>query len=58
MEFAEANKFPNLEGEPEAGQWYRVPIPGAVSASGKPYWGYFRKGTEPNPLYLIILCVM
>ncbi|KQO05878.1 pectin acetylesterase-family hydrolase [Paenibacillus sp. Leaf72] len=46
--FAKANKFPVLEGDPEIGQWYRVPIPGAVSANGSPYWGYYRKGTEPN----------
>lgn len=46
------HQFPVLEGEPEAGQWYRLPVPGAMSAEGLPYWGFLRKGTEPN----LIVC--
>jgi hypothetical protein len=41
-------QFPILEGKPEAGEWYRLPVPGAISADGLPYWGFLRKGTEPG----------
>ncbi|MEY8745731.1 hypothetical protein AB9M62_41545 [Bacillales bacterium AN1005] len=41
-------QFLILEGQPEAGEWYRLPVPGAISADGLPYWGFLRKGTEPG----------
>lgn len=46
------HQLPVLEGEPEEGQWYRLPVPGAISADGLPYWGLLRKGTKPN----LIVC--
>lgn len=42
------HQFPVLEGEPEAGKWYRLPVPGALCSGGFPYWGYLRKGTQPG----------
>lgn len=38
--------FPTLEGEPEIGQWYDVPVEGALSSDGSEWHGIFRKGTE------------
>lgn len=48
IKLAKERQVEVLEGEPEEGQWYRIPVPGAVCAGGSPYWGYLRKGTEPN----------
>ena len=38
--------FPELEGEPEIGKWYDVPVEGALSSDGSEWHGIFRKGTE------------
>ncbi len=38
--------FPTLEGEPEIGKWYDVPVEGALSSDGSEWHGIFRKGTE------------
>ena len=40
------NTFPTLEGEPEIGKWYDVPVEGALSSDGSEWHGIFRKGTE------------
>ena len=40
------NTFPILEGEPEIGKWYDVPVEGALSSDGSEWHGIFRKGTE------------
>ncbi|QLG40510.1 pectin acetylesterase [Paenibacillus sp. E222] len=46
--YLQEHQLPVLEGVPDKGQWYRVPVPGAICAGGSPYWGYLRKGTEPG----------
>ena len=38
--------FPELEGEPEIGKWYDVPVENAFSSDGSEWHGIFRKGTE------------
>ena len=38
--------FPVLEGEPEIGKWYDIPVEGALSSDGSEWHGIFRKGTE------------
>lgn len=38
--------YPKLEGEPEIGKWYDVPVEGALSSDGSEWHGIFRKGTE------------
>ena len=38
--------FPELEGEPEIGKWYDIPVAGATSSDGSEWHGIFRKGTE------------
>ncbi len=38
--------FPELNGEPEPGTWYEVPVEGAKSSDGSEWHGIFRKGTE------------
>ncbi|MBR2550963.1 MAG: pectin acetylesterase [Clostridiales bacterium] len=38
--------FPKLEGEPEIGKWYDVPVENAFSSDGSEWHGIFRKGTE------------
>ena len=40
------NTFPKLEGEPEIGKWYDVPVKNAFSSDGSKWHGIFRKGTE------------
>ena len=40
------NTFPKLEGEPEIGKWYDVPVENAFSSDGSEWHGIFRKGTE------------
>ena len=40
------NTFPTLEGEPEIGKWYDVPVEGALSSDGSEWHGIFRKGAE------------
>ncbi|MBY9078340.1 hypothetical protein KIH86_02760 [Paenibacillus sp. HN-1] len=45
-------QLPVLDSEPLTGAWYKVPVPDAVCAGGTPYYGYMRKGTEPN----LIVC--
>jgi len=44
--YLQEHQLPVLEGVPDSGKWYRVPVPGATCAGGSPYWGYLRKGTE------------
>ena len=38
--------FPKLEGEPEIGKWYDVPVEIAKSSDGSEWHGIFRKGSE------------
>ena len=38
--------YPKLEGEPEIGKWYDVPVEGALSSDGSEWHGIFRKGKE------------
>ena len=38
--------FPKLEGEPEIGKWYDVPVEIAKSSDDSEWHGIFRKGTE------------
>lgn len=38
--------LPQLEGEPEVGEWYAIDIDNAVSSDGSKWQGYFRKGSE------------
>lgn len=38
--------FPKLEGEPEIGKWYDVPVENAFSSDGSEWHGIFRKGAE------------
>jgi hypothetical protein len=38
--------FPELEGKPEIGKWYDIPVAGATSSDGSEWHGIFRKGTE------------
>ena len=38
--------FPKLEGEPEVGKWYDVPVEIAKSSDGSEWHGIFRKGSE------------
>lgn len=38
--------FPELQGEPEIGKWYEIPVEGAQSSDGSEWHGIFRKGTE------------
>ena len=40
------NTFPKLEGEPEIGKWYDVPVENAFSSDGSEWHGIFRKGAE------------
>ena len=40
------NTFPKLEGEPEIGKWYDVPVENAFSSDGSEWHGIFREGTE------------
>ena len=40
------NTFPTLEGEPEIGKWYDVPVENAFSSDGSEWHGIFRKGPE------------
>lgn len=40
------NTFPKLEGEPEIGKWYDIPVENAFSSDGSEWHGIFRKGTE------------
>lgn len=43
-------KHPELEGEPEVGQWYRITPESAKSSNGTEWHGMLRKGTE-NKLF-------
>ena len=38
--------FPKLDGEPEIGKWYDVPVEIAKSSDGSEWHGIFRKGSE------------
>ncbi len=38
--------FPKLEGEPEIGKWYDIPVEIAKSSDGSEWHGIFRKGSE------------
>lgn len=38
--------FPKLEGEPEIGKWFDVPVENAFSSDGSEWHGIFRKGAE------------
>ncbi len=38
--------FPELQGEPEVGKWYEVPVKEACSSDGSEWHGIFRKGIE------------
>ena len=38
--------FPTLEGEPEIGKWYDIPVEIAKSSDGSEWHGIFRKGSE------------
>lgn len=38
--------LPQLEGNPEVGEWYAIDIDNAVSSDGSKWQGYFRKGSE------------
>lgn len=39
-------EFPELQGKPEVGKWYRVAPEGAVSADGSPWRAFFKKGSS------------
>jgi hypothetical protein len=51
------NTFPKLEGEPEIGKWYDVPVENAFSSDGSEWHGIFRKGTENRWLYISLAVV-
>jgi len=36
--------WPQLQGEPAVGQWYEIPVEGALCFDGSPWHGMFRKG--------------
>ena len=39
-------EFPELKGEPETGNWYRITPEDAKSSDGSEWHGFFRKGSE------------
>ena len=39
-------KHPELEGEPEVGQWYRITPESAKSSNGTEWHGMFKKGSD------------
>ena len=39
-------EFPELKGEPETGNWYRITPEDAKSSDGSEWHGFFRKGSK------------
>ncbi len=52
--YLKKKRFPYLDGTPEAGKWYRLPLKDCFAADGEPSYADFQLGTEDR--LLIFFC--